>query len=124
MTENHWDPYGRNCPSRQVLDRIGDRWTVLVVGSLDSGPRRFSELAHDVDGVSQKMLTQTLRALEHDGLVTRTLYPQIPPRVEYELTDLGRSLQDPLRALEKWATDHTDQILAARALADAPQDRT
>jgi DNA-binding HxlR family transcriptional regulator len=118
LDKSHWDPYSRSCPSRQVLDRIGDRWTVLVVGSLDSGPRRFSELARDVDGVSQKMLTQTLRALEHDGLITRTLYPEIPPRVEYELTDLGRSLQAPLRALEDWATDHTDQILAARTHSD------
>ena len=120
MDHPHWDPYNRDCPSRQVLDRIGDRWTVLVVGSLDAGPRRFSQLARHVDGVSQKMLTQTLRGLERDGLVTRTVYPEIPPRVEYELTDLGRSLQAPLRGLEDWATEHTDEVLAARAAADVP----
>ena len=119
MDHPPWDPYNRDCPSRQVLDRIGDRWTVLVVGSLDAGPRRFSQLARHVDGVSQKMLTQTLRGLERDGLVTRTIYPEIPPRVEYELTDLGRSLQAPLRGLEEWATEHTDEVLAARAVVDA-----
>lgn len=101
-----------------MLDRIGDRWTVLVIGALSAGPRRFSELARDVDGVSQKMLTQTLRGLEHDGLVSRTVHPQVPPRVEYELSDLGRSLQPPLHALEEWVTGHTEQILAARASAD------
>ena len=123
MTETHWDPYERDCPTRQVLDRIGDRWTVLIVGSLDVGPQRFSEVARRVDGISQKMLTQTLRGLERDGIVTRTIYPEIPPRVEYELTELGRSLQAPLRALENWATEHTDTILAAHARADhaAPQ---
>ena len=78
-----FDPYARDCPTRALLDRIGDRWTVLVVGSLADGPLRFSQLARRVDGVSQKMLTQTLRALEADGLVTRTQYPEIPPRVEY-----------------------------------------
>ena len=110
-----WDPYERDCPTRQVLDRIGDRWTVLIIGALDIGPQRFSAVAKRVDGISQKMLTQTLRGLERDGLVTRTIYPEVPPRVEYELTDLGRSLQDPLRALQEWATAHTGAVLAARA---------
>ncbi|WP_205752036.1 winged helix-turn-helix transcriptional regulator [Cryptosporangium phraense] len=101
-----------------MLDRIGDRWTVLIVEALDSGPQRFSALAMRVGGISQKMLTQTLRALEQDGLVTRTVYPVVPPRVEYELTLLGRSLQGPLRALEEWAVENLDAVSAHQSAAD------
>ncbi|KQP72778.1 HxlR family transcriptional regulator [Microbacterium sp. Leaf288] len=114
MSESVWNPYDRNCPTRRVLDRIGDRWTVLVVGSLSEGPLRYSELRARVDGISQKMLTQTLRGLERDGLVTRTITPQIPPRVDYELTAAGQSLREPLHALEVWATEHMSEIGAAR----------
>jgi len=117
-----WDPYRHDCPSRRLLDRIGDRWTVLIVGALDPGPQRFGALAARVGGISQKMLAQTLRSLERDGFVTRTVYPEIPPRVEYELTALGRSLQAPLRALEEWAianmtevVDHEREYEEARA---------
>ncbi|MEO8261729.1 MAG: helix-turn-helix domain-containing protein [Pseudolysinimonas sp.] len=110
MTVGAWDPYRRDCPSRRLLDRIGDRWTVLVVGALDTGPRRFTEIATAVEGISQKMLTQTLRSLERDGFVKRTAYPVVPPHVEYELTDLGRSLQLPLRALEQWAVENMDAV--------------
>jgi DNA-binding HxlR family transcriptional regulator len=106
-----WNPYEQDCPSRRLLDRIGDRWTVLIVVALDAGPLRFSALAARVGGISQKMLTQTLRSLEHDGFVTRTLYPEIPPRVEYELTDLGRSLLGPLRALEEWAVENMSEVV-------------
>ncbi|MHA7305998.1 winged helix-turn-helix transcriptional regulator [Arthrobacter sp. TMN-49] len=119
MTELEWDPYDRNCPSRQVLDRVGDRWTVLVVGALTRGPLRFTELAERVDGVSQKMLTQTLRNLERDGLVTRTMYAQIPPRVEYQLTIAGISLQAPMKALEDWTKEHMPTIITARDQYDA-----
>jgi DNA-binding HxlR family transcriptional regulator len=112
------DPYNASCPSRQVLDRIGDRWTVLVVGSLAGGPLRFSELGRRVDGVSQKMLTQTLRGLERDGLVTRTVHPEVPPRVEYELTHVGRTLIAPLDALDAWAREHLPVIEEARARYD------
>lgn len=119
MNQPEWNPYDRNCPSRQVLDRIGDRWTVLVVGALARGPLRFSELAAAVDGVSQKMLTQTLRGLERDGLATRTVYAQIPPRVDYQLTDSGISLSRPILALEQWAKGHMPDILNARVLYDA-----
>ena len=112
MTVSGWDPYQRNCPSRRLLDRIGDRWTVLIVGTLDAGPRRFSAIAAEVDGISQKMLTQTLRSLERDGFVIRTAYPVVPPHVEYELTDLGRSLQEQLHALERWAIEHMDTVVA------------
>ncbi len=106
-----WDPYVRDCPSRRLLDRIGDRWTVLIVVALDPGPQRFSALAARVGGISQKMLTQTLRSLERDGFVTRTVYPEIPPRVEYELTPLGRSLLGPLRALEEWAVENMSEVV-------------
>lgn len=118
MTTGAWDPYQRNCPSRRLLDRIGDRWTVLVVGALDRGPRRFTQLATAVDGVSQKMLAQTLRSLERDGFVTRTAYPVVPPHVVYELTELGRSLQDPLRALERWAITNMDVVVARQNAYD------
>ena len=107
------DPYAADCPSRRLLDRIGDRWTVLVVGVLGDGPRRFSEIRRAVDGVSQKMLTQTLRGLERDGLVTRTVFAEVPPRVEYELTEAGRTLQEPLKALERWSIEHFGQVTAS-----------
>lgn len=109
-----WNPYDRNCPTRQLLDRIGDRWTVLVVGTLADGPLRFSELAARIDGISQKMLTQTLRGLEQDGLVTRTVTAAVPVRVDYELTEAGCSLQGPLKALEDWAKNHMASILESR----------
>jgi DNA-binding HxlR family transcriptional regulator len=112
VTASDWDPFVADCPSRRLLDRIGDRWTVLLVTALDGGPLRFGALATRVGGISQKMLTQTLRSLERDGFVTRTVYPQIPPRVDYELTPLGRSLLDPLRALEQWAVENMDAVQA------------
>ncbi|MES1169189.1 MAG: helix-turn-helix domain-containing protein [Leifsonia sp.] len=118
MTVRTWNPYRRDCPSRRLLDRIGDRWTVLIVGALDAGPRRFTELATEVDGISQKMLTQTLRSLERDGFVARTAYPVVPPHVEYELTGLGRSLQHPLRELEAWAVEHMDGVVQRQAAYD------
>jgi DNA-binding HxlR family transcriptional regulator len=114
-----FDPYVRACPSRQALDRIGDRWTILVFGCLAGGPRRFTELGRQIEGVSQKMLTQTLRGLERDGLVTRTVHATVPPRVDYELTDLGRTLQQPIAALERWATEHMPDILNAREQYDS-----
>lgn len=119
MSETLWNPFSRNCPSRGLLDRIGDRWTVLVIGALDVGPQRFSQLQTTVDGVSQKMLSQTLRSMEPDGLVTRTVYPEVPPRVEYELTALGRTLQIPLAALTEWSTEHMSAVLDARTEYDA-----
>lgn len=112
------DPYVAGCPSRQVIDRIGDRWSVLLLGALRDGSRRFTELARDVDGISQKMLTQTLRGLERDGLVRRTVHATVPVRVDYELTPLGTTLREPIAALERWATDHMDDVLAARSEYD------
>lgn len=107
------DPYAEGCPSRRLLDRIGDRWTVLVVGALSNGPLRFSAIRRTVEGVSQKMLTQTLRGLERDGLVTRTVYAEVPPRVEYELTPAGRTLQQPLKSLERWSIEHFGHVAAS-----------
>lgn len=111
-------PYRADCPSRRILDRIGDRWTVLTVGALGDGSVRFSELRRRVEGVSQKMLTQTLRALERDGLVRRTVYPEVPVRVEYTLTEAGRSLRAPLRALEDWAVTHLGDVSASQDAYD------
>ncbi|MFY1682866.1 winged helix-turn-helix transcriptional regulator [Micromonospora sp.] len=113
------DPFQRDCGSRQVIDRIGDRWSVLVVLTLADGERRYGELAEHIDGISQKMLTQTLRGLERDGLVTRTVHASVPPRVDYALTDLGRSLLDLVSGLEAWATTHLPDVQAARVRYDA-----
>ena len=113
------NPYAADCPTRQVLDRIGDRWTVLVIGTLADGTRRFSELKRAIVGISQKMLSQTLRELERDGLVTRTVVPSVPIRVEYALTDAGRTLREPLKALEAWSIHHLESIAASRAEFDA-----
>lgn len=99
----------------EVLARIGDKWTVMVVGQLRDGPLRYNELQRQVGDISQRMLTLTLKALEQDGLVRRTMYPTIPPRVEYELTDLGRGLLGPLQTLYQWAMVHGEAIASARS---------
>ena len=101
-----------------VLARVGDKWSVLVVSRLGAGSMRFNELRRSIGGISQRMLTLTLRGLERDGLVTRTVFPTIPPRVDYELTDLGRGLQQPVRALGEWAMDHQREIEDARTRFD------
>jgi DNA-binding HxlR family transcriptional regulator len=121
MAKRAGNPYESDCPSRQVLDRIGDKWSVLILGLLADGPRRFTELSRQIEGVSQKMLTQTLRGLERDGLVTRTVHAAVPPRVDYALTDLGRTLTAPLAALESWARDHIGDVVKSRARYDARQ---
>jgi DNA-binding HxlR family transcriptional regulator len=102
-----------------LLQRVGDKWTVLVVMSLGAGARRFGELRREIPSVSQRMLTLTLRNLERDGLVNRTVTPSIPPRVDYELTELGRSLTEPVGILATWALDNVEAIDAARARFDA-----
>lgn len=108
------------CPSRTVLHRIGARWTVFVVNALDSGPRRFTELKGHIRGITSKALTETLRSLEADGLVSRHEYEENPPRVEYALTPLGRSLLEPLRAVRSWAEAHVPEIELARSRRPAP----
>ena len=102
-----------------ILARIGSRWTVMVVRALSQGSKRYSEIASVVDGISQRMLTLTLKGLERDGLVTRTMYPTIPPRVDYELTERGRTLIAPLKALRTWSVQHQQAIEASRREYDA-----
>ena len=111
--------FAKECASRVVLDRIGDRWTVLLVISLADGPLRFSQLRARIEGITPKVLTQTLRALERDGLLTRTVYAEVPPRVEYELTDLGRDLLAPIESIRRWAEEHAARIVANRERHDA-----
>jgi DNA-binding HxlR family transcriptional regulator len=113
-----FDAYLAECPSRRLLDRIADKWVALVVKSLIDGPKRYSEVSHQLAGVSQKMLTQTLRALERDGLLTRTVTPTVPVTVTYELTDLGLSLQDVMRGIKVWAEAHMDEVLTNREQFD------
>ena len=114
-----YDVFLAQCPSRQLLDRLSDKWVTLTLVALVEGPQRYSQLARTIAGVSQKMLTQTLRTLERDGLVTRTVTPSVPVTVTYELTDLGRSLQSVVELLKDWAEGHMGQVLAARDTYDA-----
>ncbi|HEX5365390.1 MAG TPA: helix-turn-helix domain-containing protein [Acidimicrobiales bacterium] len=116
-----------DCPVRDVLDRVGDKWSVLVLHLLSARTRRFTELRRQIDGISQRMLTVTLRGLERDGLVSRTVHPVVPPRVDYALTDLGRSLAETINDLVSWAERHRALIDGARNdydrrhAADAPR---
>ena len=103
------------CAARDVLDRVGDKWSVYVIFLLEDGTRRFTDLRRSIDGISQRMLTVTLRNLERDGLVSRTVYPVVPPRVDYALTPLGRTLRDIIGPLMAWADEHTGDIDRARA---------
>jgi DNA-binding HxlR family transcriptional regulator len=120
MSPKHIRVHDERCVAmREVLDRIGDKWSVLVVALLGEGPRRFGELRRSIEGISQRMLTLTLRGLERDGLVSRTLYPTIPPRVDYELTKLGFTLLEPIRGLSEWAQENRTKIQAARDRFDA-----
>ena len=109
----------RACELRDLLDRLADKWSLLVVELLDHRTLRFSELHHQIDGISQRMLTLTLRQLERDGLVRRRVYPVIPPRVEYALTPLGATLLETIQPLVGWARAHRDQVADARAAYDA-----
>lgn len=112
------------CPAvREVLNRVGDKWSVLVVALLGDGKKRFSVLRRSIEGISQRMLTLTLKGLERDGLITRTLYPTIPPRVEYELTKLGHSLLKPIRQLGDWAAQNRERIQIARDQYDAQKPK-
>jgi DNA-binding HxlR family transcriptional regulator len=108
---------------RVVLDRVGDKWSVLLVSLLGDGPMRFNELRRSIEGISQRMLTLTLRGLERDGLVNRTVFPTIPPRVDYELTELGRTLLEPVLALGAWADKHRSAVQQARERFDKKHAR-
>lgn len=103
-----------NCPSREVLNMIANKWTVMVIYALSKGTTRHSELRRSISGISQKMLTQRLRELEASGLVKRTVYPVVPPKVEYSLTRLGESLLEPVTALKQWAEGHMEEIIVAQ----------
>ena len=117
------DPSSPTCRTiSTLLSRIGDKWTVLVVQTLGAGSKRFNELRREIPSVSQRMLTLTLRNLERDGLVSRAVTPTIPPRVDYALTELGKSLQGPINALAVWAMDNVGTIHAAQARYDAVHD--
>lgn len=113
-------PNAHDCrPVGEILDQIGGKWTVLIINRLGAGPRRFSEIKRELYGISQKMLTATLRDLERDGFVHRTVTPTIPPRVDYELTELGRELHGPLSVLGDWAVTNRERVLRARSEFEA-----
>ncbi|MER6348277.1 winged helix-turn-helix transcriptional regulator [Streptomyces sp. NPDC001595] len=116
-----YDAFIRACPTNQLLDRISDKWVSLVVSALAAGPMRYSDLSRKIAGVSPKMLTQTLRSLERDGILTRTVTPSVPVRVDYELTPLGSSLSLLLTAVKDWAETHFDEVHRARRSYDAEE---
>ena len=115
-----YDAYVASCPTRQLLERISDKWVTLVLSALAGGPQRYSDLSRRIAGVSQKMLTQTLRSLERDGLVSRAVTPSVPVRVDYALTPLGATLMPLLAHIKEWAEQHMDEVAAARAGYEGP----
>lgn len=124
MSPRHNEQSHEGCLAvREVLNRVGDKWSVLIVAILGDGTLRFSELRRAIEGISQRMLTLTLRGLERDGLVTRTIFPSVPPRVDYELTTLGRTLLVPVLALTTWAQQHRVEMQAARERFDKNERR-
>jgi DNA-binding HxlR family transcriptional regulator len=124
MSPSHNHVSGKCLAVREVLNRVGDKWSVQVVGLLGDGKKRFSELRRTIEGISQRMLALTLKGLERDGLITRTVYPIIPPRVEYELTKLGHSLLNPIKELGDWAGHNRERIQIARNRYDAQKPKT
>ncbi|MEV0596905.1 winged helix-turn-helix transcriptional regulator [Nonomuraea cavernae] len=116
-----WDTR-EDCEVRQILDRVADKWSLLVIALLDCQSLRFTELRREIDGVSQRMLSVTLRHLERDGLVTRTVHPVVPPRVDYALTPLGRTLHQTIKALVTWTEEHQQEIAQARADYDTRRE--
>jgi DNA-binding HxlR family transcriptional regulator len=117
----NWDSR-HDCEVRQILDRVADKWSLLVIALLEGRSLRFTELKREIDGISQRMLTQTLRHLERDGLVRRTVYPVVPPRVDYDLTPLGASLHSTIKALVTWTEEHQREIAGARNRYDLRAD--
>jgi DNA-binding HxlR family transcriptional regulator len=114
-----WNAYATSCPTRLVLDRIADKWAVLVLGSLADGPVRFNRLRRQIEGISQKMLSQTLKSLERDGLVSRKVTPTVPVTVEYSITPLGETLSATVDGLRIWAETHIEKVLVAQQQYDA-----
>jgi DNA-binding HxlR family transcriptional regulator len=119
LTDKDGQPSGDCIAVNDILSTIGDKWTVLIVVTLSKGPMRFNEIRRAVGGISQRMLTLTLRGLERDGFATRTVFPTVPPRVDYALTELGKTLIEPLAAIGTWAIAHRDEVVDARASFDA-----
>ena len=117
-----YDAFIKSCPTNQLLDRISDKWVSLIVSALAGGPMRYSDLGRKIAGVSPKMLTQTLRSLERDGIVSRTVTPSVPVRVDYELTPLGGNLSCLLTAVKDWAEHHIEEVVEARERYDAPSE--
>jgi DNA-binding HxlR family transcriptional regulator len=113
-----YDAFLADCPTRKLLDRISDKWVGLVLAALADGPLRYNDLARKIAGVSQKMLTQTLRSLERDGIVSRTVTPAVPVRVDYDLTPLGRTLLPVMRAIKSWAEEYIEKVESARRQYD------
>ncbi len=111
---SEWNVYNKGCPTRMVLNRVADKWTVLVVGALAKETKRFGQLKRELDGISQKMLTQTLRGMERDGLVSRKVYPTVPPKVEYSLTELGFTLVSLLENIRIWSEGNIEKIIQAQ----------
>jgi DNA-binding HxlR family transcriptional regulator len=118
MKQPKWNVYDPNCPTRLALDRIADKWTVLIVGRLAAGTLRFGELRREIEGISPKVLTQKLRELERNGIITRKIYARVPPRVEYSLTPVGQTLVGLLDAIRVWAESHIETMLEAQASYD------
>lgn len=114
-----WNVYDPDCPTRRVLDRIADKWTVLVVGALAGGTLRFGQVRREVRGISQKVLTETLRGLERDGIVNRKVYASVPPKVEYSLTPLGRSLGGLVESVREWAETNIEAVLDSQKAHDS-----
>jgi DNA-binding HxlR family transcriptional regulator len=124
QAKRDYDAFMAECPTRQLMGSVSDKWVGLVFCALGEGPKRHSELARRIAGVSQKMLTQTLRTLERDGLVTRTITPSVPVRVDYELTPLGRTLLPVMLGIKDWAEAHMDEVNAARHAYDDTAHRS
>lgn len=123
MTTPAWNVMLATCPSRTSLAKIANKWTAMIVIALSAGPQRFGAIRQDVGGISGKVLADTLRDLERDGILTRTAYDEMPPRVEYELTPLGHTLREPLTALGRWAEHHIEEVLTARDVYDEKSDK-
>lgn len=122
LSDTQWNVLSESCPSRTSLARIANKWTAMIVIVLTDGPQRFGAIQQSVQGISGKVLTDTLRALQRDGILARQAYPENPPRVEYDLTSLGRTLIEPLTALGRWAEEHFDEVLDARDRYDEQND--
>lgn len=118
-----WDAYSAQCPTRQVLDRIADKWAVLILGALSPAPLRFNALLRRIDGVSQKVLSQTLKRLERDGLISRKVFATVPVTVEYAVTPMGRTLTDSLAVIVQWAEENMSSILSAQKSYDSAAKR-